>query len=214
MSNVDVAGLRKEYTQRGLADSDVGNEPMAEVKRWFEDAVAAGVHEPNAMTLATLGPDGHPDARVVLLKGVGVDGLTFFTNRQSAKGQQLAAHPHAALVLFWPQLERQVRVRGAVEVLPRSDDETYFARRPRGSQLGAWASPQSRVVEGRAALEASLLEMEAKFQGGPVPCPPHWGGYRVKPVSVELWQGRENRLHDRLVYERQGTTWIRKRLGA
>jgi pyridoxamine 5'-phosphate oxidase len=214
MSNLSekLAALRVDYMRAGLREEDVLPDPIAQVERWVGDAVAAGALEANAMTLATASLDGAPHARIVLLKGIDARGLTFFTNYESAKGDELAANPRAALVLFWGELQRQVRVEGGLARVARDESEAYFAKRPRGSQLGAWASHQSRRVDARAALDASLADAEARFAGRDVPCPPHWGGYRVTPVLIELWQGRENRMHDRLRYTRDGATWRIERL--
>jgi pyridoxamine 5'-phosphate oxidase len=188
-----------------LTDADAGPDPFALFDRWLTDAVAAarGASEAvtHAMTLATVTPDGRPAARMVLLKSHGPAGFTFFTSDESPKARDLAAHPSAALVLHWPALERQVRVAGAVERLPRAEAEAYFATRPRGSQVGAWASAQSRPVA-RVDLDAAVAAAAARFGGGPVPCPPHWGGYRVVPDEVEFWQGRRDRLHDRIRFRR------------
>ena len=164
------------------------------------------------MTLATVDANGHPNARILLLKGFDSRGFCFFTNYGSAKGQELAAHPHAALVIFWNELERQVRIRGAVAPMPREESATYFASRPRESQLGAWVSRQSTVLTGREELERSLRELEEQFAGTEVPLPDFWGGYRLTPQEFEFWQGRESRLHDRLRYRQEGVQWIRERL--
>ena len=202
-----LAALRTEYMRAGLQEADVGPDPIAQFEAWMGEAIAGGVSEANAMTLATASVDGTPHARIVLLKGVDPRGFTFFTNDDSAKGRELGANPRAALVFFWHELQRQVRIEGTVAQVTRAESEAYFATRPRGSQLGAWASPQSTQVESRAALDASLAAAEARFAGGDVPCPPRWGGYRVTPSAVELWQGRESRMHDRLRYVRDGGTW-------
>ncbi len=212
--NSAVAALRRDYTVGGLAEADAGADPFALFQRWFEAAVAAGLDEPNAMTLATVDETGAPDARIVLLKGHDPQGFVFFTNHRSVKGRQLTARPMAALVFHWSELERQVRVRGVVEHLPRAETEAYFAGRPRGSQLGAWASAQSEAVPDREALEAEYRAAERRFGAAtPVPAPPHWGGYRVQPDRIEFWQGRSSRLHDRLRYTADpGKGWRRERL--
>ena len=208
-----LAALRTEYMRAGLREADLAPEPLAQIERWWSDALAAGVTEANAVTLATVTPDGEPRARIVLVKGIDARGLTFFTNYDSAKGAELAAHSRAALVVFWKELERQIRIVGDVAKVDPAESAAYFASRPRGSQLGAWASRQSAVVPSREALDARLAELEAAHpEGAPVPLPPNWGGYRVVPRSVELWQGRPNRMHDRLRYARDGAGWRVERL--
>ncbi len=207
-----LADLRETYGRAGLVEADAGPDPIALFERWFGEARAAAVPEPNAMTLATVDDDGTPDARAVLLKEFDARGFVFFTNYGSRKARDLARHPVAALCFAWLPLERQVRIRGTVGKVPREESETYFRSRPRGSQLGAWASEQSAPLDGRAPLEARLAELEAEYAGREVPVPPHWGGYRVTPASIEFWQGRPNRLHDRLRYLNKGGTWRRERL--
>lgn len=206
-----IAHLRKEYALDELTEATADPDPFRQFAAWFADAQRAGLLEPNAMTLATVTPRG-PEARVVLLKGFDDRGFVFFTNYDSDKGQHIAADPRVALTFWWDKLERQVRVTGTAERVPRPETEAYFAQRPRGSQLGAWASAQSAVVPGRAELEARLAELTRRFEGQPIPPPPNWGGYRVAPATLEFWQGRRNRLHDRLRYRRQATTWLRERL--
>ncbi len=201
----EIATLRREYAAGGLDESDLTPDPLAMFSRWFEDARAGGVHEPNAMVVATVSSSGQPSARMVLLKGVGPDGFRFFTNLGSRKGAELLAEPRCSLLFPWHALERQVRVDGVAAVLPRAEVDAYFAVRPRGSQLGAWASHQSQVVAGRDELAAAYAAAEARFEGvpdGEVSAPEEWGGFVVRPESVEFWQGRTNRLHDRLVYHR------------
>ncbi|MGH9067900.1 MAG: pyridoxamine 5'-phosphate oxidase [Acidimicrobiales bacterium] len=192
--------------------ADVGPDPLVQVQAWLDDAVAAGIIEPNAMTLATVGASGRPAARMVLLKEVRPDGLVFYTNRTSAKGRDLAGNPWAALVLHWRELGRQVRATGPVVIVDDTASDAYFATRPRGSQLSAWASHQSRVVPDRAALEGRLADRERRFAGAAVPRPPFWGGYRVAPEEVELWQGRPDRLHDRIRYRTGPAGWTLERL--
>jgi pyridoxamine 5'-phosphate oxidase len=207
-----AARLRKEYTRAGLAESDANPDPIAQFRRWFDDALAAGLREPNAMTLATATPDGRPSARVVLLKGFDERGFVFYTNYEGRKGEELEENPYCALVFYWAELERQVRVEGRVSRVPKRESDEYVGSRPRGSRLGAWASEQSRPVGGREVLEERLRALEAEYEAREVPRPPFWGGYRVEPEVIEFWQGRENRLHDRLVYRRSSGGWGRERL--
>ncbi len=196
-----------------LIDDDLPSDPIALVQRWFADAQAAGVEQHDAVTLATATPDGRPSARAVLLKGIDQRGFAFFTNYESRKARELNANPHAALVLLWIPLHRQVRVGGRVERLSAEESDAYFATRSRGSQLGAWASPQSRPLADRGELEARWAALDERWAGDAVPRPPHWGGYRVVPDEIELWQGRANRLHDRFRYLRvPDGGWSRERL--
>ncbi len=211
--NPDLPGLRKEYARGGLHKEDAAPDPIAQFERWFAAAQQSAAAEPNAMTLATAASDGQPSARTVLLKDVDARGFVFYTNYRSRKGRELDANARAALVFWWPPLERQVRIEGAVERVETETSEAYFRSRPRGSQLGTWASPQSEVVGARAELEERLAEAEARYRGQHVPRPPHWGGYRVVPETVEFWQGRPGRLHDRLRYLRTADgSWTMERL--
>ena len=187
--------------------------PLELVRAWYEEAVAAGIPEPNAMALATTTPDGRPSVRFVLLKGIDERGIEFFTNYESRKGGELAANPRAAAAMFWQPLQRQVRLEGPVEMLPAEESDEYYAGRARGSKIGAWASPQSRPIPDREWLDARVEATEARFAGGDVPRPPHWGGYRLVPDAIELWQGMPSRLHDRALWRRrQDGSWRSERL--
>jgi pyridoxamine 5'-phosphate oxidase len=192
----------------GAVDAD----PIAQFRAWFREAQAGGIYEPEAMTVATVNADGRPSCRYVLLRGLDERGFAFFTNYESDKARALTAHPYAALTFGWLVIHRSVRVEGAVERLPETESDAYFASRPRGAQIGAWASPQSRALPDRAELERRVAEAEARYAGADVPRPPHWGGFLVRPERLELWQGRPNRLHDRVRYERDGRGWRIERL--
>jgi pyridoxamine 5'-phosphate oxidase len=208
----DLPTLRHEYDTHGLDVAALDPNPLAQFARWFEDAAAEGVYEPHAMALATVAPDGRPSCRFVLLRGVDERGFRFFTSHQSAKGRDLDATGVAALLWGWLELHRQVRVTGPVRRLDPGESDAYFASRPRGSQIAAWASPQSAALPDRAALERRVAEAEERFGGDPVPRPAHWGGYLLEPQEVEFWQGRQSRLHDRIVYRRDGDAWAMERL--
>jgi pyridoxamine 5'-phosphate oxidase len=212
ITDPQLADLRRSYETEGLREGAVPAEPMQLLRLWLDDAIAAGCLEPTGMALSTVTPEGRPRVRMVLCKGVSEEGIRFFTNYQSTKAAELEANGFAAVAFWWDSLARQIRAEGSVERLRQAESEAYFAVRPRESQLGAWASPQSQPVASREALDALQSEAEARFAGGPVPCPPHWGGYLIRPARVEAWMGGLGRLHDRLVWEREGTDWRLTRL--
>jgi pyridoxamine 5'-phosphate oxidase len=212
MESPDLAALRAEYAREGLDEADAGDDPVALFGRWLDDAVAAGVNESNAMALATADAAGHPSVRIVLLKGFDDAGAVFYTNYASRKGEELAANPWASAVLLWHALQRQVRIEGRVERLEPAESDAYFASRPRGAQIGAAGSHQSRPIGDRAQLEAQVAEVERTFAGRDVERPDEWGGYRLSLDVMEFWQGRANRVHDRLRYTRDGGGWTCERL--
>jgi len=209
----DPTASRYEHAARGLRRRDLDPDPIKQFSNWFTAAIEAEIRDVNAMSLATAGRDAKPSVRVVLLKGFDQDGFVFFTNYESEKGVQLEANPYASLAFYWIELDRQIRIAGKTERTSRQESEGYFHSRPIGSQLGAWASRQSEVLDGRRVLDARMVEMTERFGDNPIPLPPHWGGYRVKPDTMEFWQGRPNRLHDRFRYRRQTDgSWLIERL--
>jgi len=212
MQKASIAHLRREYRNRGLTEKEAASNPFNLFEKWFQEALKARVLDANAMALTTVSPQGRPSARMVLLKGYDEKGFVFYTNYQSHKARDLARHPAASLLFFWPQLSRQVRIDGRVKRVPDWESDEYFQTRPRGSQLSAWASDQSRAIPDRGILEKRMRELEKKYRGQIVPRPPHWGGYRLSPETIEFWKGRPSRLHDRLVYLRKAGRWKRERL--
>jgi pyridoxamine 5'-phosphate oxidase len=213
MKSEDIAQLRKDYTLHTLSEDDVALSPILQFEHWWDDAERSQILEFNAMTLSTTGMDGYPDARTVLLKAFDEKGFVFFTNYNSAKSKQLDENPHCCLLFFWKELERQVRINGVAEKISMKESIEYFDSRPDGSKIGAWASPQSMVVAGKAWLKETFQYYTERFKHGKIPKPPHWGGYRVKPRRIEFWQGRPSRMHDRILYtEAEHGAWKIERL--
>ena len=212
MESPDLAALRAEYAREGLAEADAGSDPVALCARWIDEAVTAGIHEPNAMALATADESGRPSVRTVLLKGFASDGAVFYTNYDSRKARELAVNPWASAVLLWRELQRQVRIEGRVSRVDPAQSDAYFGSRPRGAQIGAVASRQSQPIENREALETRVADTERAFDGRDVERPEHWGGYRIDLEVMEFWQGRPDRIHDRLRFARAGDGWSRERL--
>ena len=208
----NIADIRQDYRLHSLDENDIDTDPVEQFARWWTDAINSEIFEVNAMTLATSTKDGKPSARIVLLKGYDDRGFVFYTNYESHKGNELAENPYAALVFFWKEIERQVRIEGVVEKISAAESDAYFFSRPEGSRVGAWASPQSTVIENRELLETNARYYTAKFKNS-IPRPPHWGGYRVMPLKIEFWQGRSNRLHDRILYTKTTEgSWKAERL--
>ena len=212
-SPLNIADIRKDYSLAALDEATAGPDPVAFFRKWFNEAEAARITEINAMTLATVDADSNPHARIVLLKGLDGDSFVFFTNYDSSKGREINANAHAALLFFWKELERQVRIEGAIEKIPPGESDIYFQSRPQGSRLGAWASPQSREIADRNILELNYAKYEEEFSNVDIPRPPHWGGYRVIPARIEFWQGRSSRMHDRILFTKnEAGNWVRSRL--
>jgi pyridoxamine 5'-phosphate oxidase len=208
----EIADIRRDYKRETLDEAQVADDPVEQFDKWWKEALSSEIEEVNAMTLATATKDGIPSARIVLLKDYDERGFVFFSNHKSQKGQELELNAHAALVFFWKVLERQIRIQGAVEKIDAAESDTYFFSRPAGSRIGAWASPQSAVIENRKLLEENVERYKKQFDED-IPRPPHWGGYRVIPSVIEFWQGRSNRLHDRIRYTKQSNgTWKKERL--
>lgn len=209
----DIAAIREDYSKGSLSKNDTLENPFAQFQLWFDQALKADVLEPNAMVLATINKEGYPSSRIVLLKDLKAEGLSFFTNYTSQKGNDIACNEKVSLLFFWGELQRQIRIEGEVSFLDEEDSDEYFASRPKGSQIGAWSSPQSQVIPDRAFLESRVLAKENEFSASNiVPRPPFWGGYLVKPIRFEFWQGRSSRLHDRIVYTKESDKWIKNRL--
>ncbi len=204
--------LRSDYSKETLETSDVNTDPLLQFEKWFQEAVDAKVNDPNAMTLCTASKEGKPSARVVLLRSFNEDGFVYYTNYLSRKGTEMSENPNCALLFFWPELERQVRIEGTVQKQTHEESDLYFQSRPRGSKLGAWASVQSKPISSRKVLEIELEKLSEKYPDENIPCPPHWGGLVLKPVSIEFWQGRPSRLHDRILYTAKNNSWKIERL--
>lgn len=207
-----LSSIRKDYTLQSLNETDVETHPIAQFTKWWQEAINSEIDEVNAMTLATVTADNKPNARIVLLKGYNENGFVFYTNYNSKKGKEIERNPFACLVFFWKELQRQIRIEGEIEKVSDEENNEYFESRPQGSKMGAWASPQSTVIQNRAIIEESFINCEKRFSDGNIPRPSHWGGYVVKPIQIEFWQGRSNRLHDRIRYSLKNDEWIIERL--
>ena len=207
-----IADIRKDYKLRSFAEDEAATNPFEQFKNWFDEAVQSNIDEVNAMTLATVNEEGKPSARIVLLKDVSENGFTFYTNYESHKAKEMASNSNVALVFFWKELERQIRIEGTVKKAPEDLSDTYFNSRPEESRIGAWSSPQSEVIPSREILEKNVMEVKNKFEGKEITRPNFWGGYTVEPVLFEFWQGRSNRLHDRIEYVKNENGWIKRRL--
>ena len=209
---MSIADIRKEYMRESLSEGDVELDPFLQFTRWWKEAVGSDITEVNAMTLATCNKEGMPSARTVLLKDYDKSGFVFFSNYESRKAKDIDENPQASLLFFWKELERQVRIEGRIEKVDATESDSYFHSRPEGSRIGAWASPQSRVVRSRDVIEEDVRRYQAAFEQAPIPRPPHWGGYRVIPVHIEFWQGRPSRMHDRILYSIEADSWKISRL--
>jgi len=209
---MNIRDIRQEYTLGGMDDSHLNEDPFTLFDSWFKEAVNSGINEPSAMALSTVGTDGYPQSRIVLLKGYSEEGFSFFTNYESQKGQALAVNPKASLLFFWPELQRQIRITGDVTKTSKEESDEYFQSRPRGSRLGAWTSAQSKVIQSRDLLAERYTDFDRKYSEGDIPKPPYWGGYRLKPLTFEFWQGRESRLHDRIYFRQEDSSWKAARL--
>ena len=208
----NIADIRKEYKLQSLLENDVADNPFLQFQKWWDESIASNIDEVNAMTLATVGGDGKPSARIVLLKGLNENGFHFFTNYESHKAKEMEANENVAVIFFWKELERQIRIEGTVTKLSAAESDLYFLSRPIDSQIGAWSSPQSKIIADRKVLETEVKNTRNRFEGNPITRPPFWGGYNLTPTLIEFWQGRSNRLHDRLQYSKLNNIWKIDRL--
>ena len=207
-----INSLRHDFAKQTLDEKDVNTDPVLQFEKWFKEAVDAHVNEPNAMTVSTATKEGKPSARILLLRNFNEDGFVFYTNYTSRKGSEIAENPHGALLFFWPELERQVRIEGILQKQTAAESDLYFNTRPRGSKLGAWTSEQSKIVASREVLDTEYQKLSEKYLGQEIPRPPYWGGFLLKPISIEFWQGRPSRLHDRILYTLENKNWKIERL--